>query len=153
MSAYEIVALRYATHARPASENFLYPAAAGEDPHDYPMPIDYFGWVFRNGERTVLVDTGFDHPAAAARGRTLLKHPVEGLRALGVNPAAIRDVVITHLHYDHAGNLARFRKPAFICRIPRWHMRQGAACAIRGCATPSKSRMLSRWFAASMPAG
>ncbi|HEX3181469.1 MAG TPA: N-acyl homoserine lactonase family protein [Beijerinckiaceae bacterium] len=113
MSAYEIVALRYATHARPASENFLYPAAAGEDPHDYPMPIDYFVWVIRNGERTVLVDTGFDHPAAAARGRTLLKHPVEGLRALGVNPAAIRDVVITHLHYDHAGNLGAFPQARF----------------------------------------
>ena len=59
MSAYEIVALGYATHARPASENFLYPAAAGEDPHDYPMPIDYFVWVIRNGETPkVLVDTG-----------------------------------------------------------------------------------------------
>jgi glyoxylase-like metal-dependent hydrolase (beta-lactamase superfamily II) len=113
MSAYEIVTLRYATHDRPASENFLYPAAAGEDPHDYPMPIDYFVWVIRNGERTILVDTGFDYPAAAARGRTLLKHPVDGLRALGVDPATIRDVVITHLHYDHAGNVGAFPQARF----------------------------------------
>jgi glyoxylase-like metal-dependent hydrolase (beta-lactamase superfamily II) len=108
MTQYEIIALRYATHARPASENFLYPAAAGEDPHDYPMPIDYFVWVIRNTERVILVDTGFDQPAAQARGRKLLQHPVEGLRAIGIDPADVRDVVITHLHYDHAGNLGAF---------------------------------------------
>ena len=108
MNLYEITALRYARHDRPASENFLYPAAAGEDPHDYPMPIDYFVWVIRNGERAIVVDTGFDEPAAAARGRKLLKHPAEALRALGVEPEQVRDVVITHLHYDHAGNLGAF---------------------------------------------
>jgi glyoxylase-like metal-dependent hydrolase (beta-lactamase superfamily II) len=113
MSAYEIIALRYATHLRLASENFLYPPSPGEDPHDYPMPIDYFIWVIRNRERLVLVDTGFDEPAAAARGRTLLQHPIEALRAIGADPAEISDVVITHLHYDHAGNLAAFPKTQF----------------------------------------
>ena len=113
MSIYEIVALRYATHARPASENFLYPAAPGEDPHDYPMPIDYFVWVIRNGERTIVVDTGFDRPAAEARGRQLLVHPVEGLQAIGVDPSKVRDVIITHLHYDHAGNLGAFPNARF----------------------------------------
>lgn len=113
MSDYEIIALRYATHDRLASENLLYPPGAGEDPHDGPMPIDYFVWVVRNSERTVVVDTGFDWPAARAYGRTILQHPVEGLRALGVEPEAVRDVVITHLHYDHAGNLAAFPRATF----------------------------------------
>jgi glyoxylase-like metal-dependent hydrolase (beta-lactamase superfamily II) len=113
MNLYEIIALRYATHERPASENFLYPVAAGEDVHEYPMPIDYFVWVIRNGERTIVVDTGFDRPAAEARGRILLKHPTEGLRTLGVDPARVHDVVITHLHYDHAGNLGAFPNARF----------------------------------------
>src|SRR5438270_10922343 len=102
MSTYEIIALRYATHDRPASENFLYPASAGEDPHDYPMPIDYFIWVIRNSERLLVVDTGFDYPAAEARGRSLLTHPVDALRVIGVGAEQVRDVIITHLHYDHA---------------------------------------------------
>jgi glyoxylase-like metal-dependent hydrolase (beta-lactamase superfamily II) len=113
MNGYEIIALRYATHARPASENFLYPATAGEDPHDYPMPIDYFVWVIRNRERTIVVDTGFDYPVAEARGRTLLKHPIEALLAIGVEPKQVRDVVVTHLHYDHAGNLGAFPNARF----------------------------------------
>src|SRR3954452_6105236 len=136
MSAYEIIALRYARHDRPASENFLYPASAGEDPHDYPMPIDYFVWVIRDKERTIVVDTGFDHQAVQARGRKLLQHPVEGLRTIGVGPADVRDVVITHLHYDHAGNLGAFRTPDFTCKTARSSMRPGAACAVRDCAIP-----------------
>jgi glyoxylase-like metal-dependent hydrolase (beta-lactamase superfamily II) len=110
---YEVVALRYATHDRPASANLLYPPGPGEDPHDAPMPLDYFVWLIRNAERTVLVDTGFDTPSAERHGRTMLKHPVEGLRALGVDPDAVRDVVITHLHYDHAGNLPAFPNATF----------------------------------------
>jgi glyoxylase-like metal-dependent hydrolase (beta-lactamase superfamily II) len=113
MSTYEIIALRYATHDRPASENFLYPPGAGEDPHDYPMPIDYFVWVIRNSERTIVVDTGFDYPAARARCRTLLTHPIDALRAIGVDPEQVGDVVITHLHYDHAGNLGAFPNARF----------------------------------------
>jgi glyoxylase-like metal-dependent hydrolase (beta-lactamase superfamily II) len=113
MNVYEVIALRYATHARPASDNFLYPPAAGDDPHDYPMPIDYFVWVIRKAERVIVVDTGFDHPAAEARGRTLIKHPIEALRAIGVHAEEVHDVVITHLHYDHAGNLGAFPNARF----------------------------------------
>jgi glyoxylase-like metal-dependent hydrolase (beta-lactamase superfamily II) len=110
---YEIVALRYATHHRLAAENLLYPPGAGEDPHDAPMPIDYFIWVVRNEERLIVVDTGFDWPACKARARQMVKHPIDGLRALGVDPSAVRDVVITHLHYDHAGNLSAFPAATF----------------------------------------
>jgi glyoxylase-like metal-dependent hydrolase (beta-lactamase superfamily II) len=113
VSTYEIIALRYATHARPASENFLYPASAGEDPHDYPMPIDYFIWAIRNSERVLVVDTGFDYPAAEARGRRLLTHPVDALRVIGVGAEQVCDVIITHLHYDHAGNLGAFPAARF----------------------------------------
>ena len=28
----------------------------------------------------------------------------EGLEAIGISPSAVRDVVITHMHYDHCGN-------------------------------------------------
>lgn len=96
---YELLAIRYAHGARRSPENFI-----GGDAHDTDMPLDYFVWVVRNEARTIVVDTGFGEQQARARGRDLVRPVAEGLEAAGVDPAAIRDVVITHMHYDHAGN-------------------------------------------------
>jgi glyoxylase-like metal-dependent hydrolase (beta-lactamase superfamily II) len=96
---YEIYAVRYAHHERRASENFL-----GGDPHDGPMPLDYFVWAIVGETRTLVLDTGFDAAMAAKRGREFLRPPRDGLLAIGVDPARVEDVVISHMHYDHAGN-------------------------------------------------
>ena len=101
MSAcYEVYAIRYATFAaRTRRETFL-----GIDAHDAsPMPIDYFVWVIRDAERTILVDTGFDAKEGAARGRAIERLPREGLAMLGIDAGTIAEVIVTHLHYDHAG--------------------------------------------------
>lgn len=100
---YEVYALKYAHHERRARENFL-----GGDPHDGPMPLDYFVWLIRGAGRDIVVDTGFSAAMAIKRGRNHLRCPSEALRMLGVECARIRDVVVTHLHYDHAGNLDLF---------------------------------------------
>lgn len=96
---YEAFAIAYARVDRRAGENFF-----GGDPHDGPMPLNYYVWVLRNAARTVVVDTGFDQRGAELRQRTIL-HPVrEGLEALDVDRDRVKDVIITHMHYDHAGN-------------------------------------------------
>ena len=106
---YEIVALRYATmQRRTAAENFLFP-----DDHAAIMPIDYFVWVIRGCGRVIVVDTGFTEPVAIARGRTWLRHPVEALASVGVEAADVQDVILTHLHYDHAGCLDAFPAATF----------------------------------------
>jgi glyoxylase-like metal-dependent hydrolase (beta-lactamase superfamily II) len=105
-------ALRYATVARRPHENFI-----AADPHDGPDAMDYFVWAIvpegEGPESAIVVDTGFAQPAADRRRRTLLRCPTEALRALGVVAAQVRDVVITHLHYDHAGNLDKFPAARF----------------------------------------
>src|SRR5487761_778989 len=104
MDIWEVYAIRYATHDRLARENFI-----GGDPHDdSPMTIDYFVWAVRSGERTFIVDTGFDRAMALRRGRNFLHGPGEGLKAIGIDPARVEDVLITHMHYDHCGNHALF---------------------------------------------
>jgi len=100
---YDVYALRYATVDRRASENFLQPVEP-----DAPMPMDYFVWLVRGGGRVFVVDTGFAQEAADRRGRRLLRSPAEALALLDVRTAAVEDVIITHLHYDHAGNLGLF---------------------------------------------
>jgi len=100
---YEVYAIKYAHHARRASENFI-----GGDPHDGPMPLDYFVWLIRGAGREIVVDTGFSAAMAAKRGRDHLRCPTEGLRMLGCDASAVKEVVITHLHYDHVGNFDLF---------------------------------------------
>ena len=100
---HEVYAIRYARHERRARDNFL-----GGDPHDGPMPLDYFVWLIRGAGREIVVDTGFSAATAAKRGREHLRCPSDGLRLLGVDAATVRDVIITHLHYDHVGNLDLF---------------------------------------------
>jgi glyoxylase-like metal-dependent hydrolase (beta-lactamase superfamily II) len=105
---YEVYAVRYARHDRRAAENFL-----GGDPHDAPMPIDYFVWAVTGGGKTFIVDTGFGREQARQRKRELIRSPADGLKALGIDPARVEDVVITHMHYDHAGNLDLFPNATF----------------------------------------
>ena len=67
------------------------------------LPIGCF--LVRTGDRIVLVDAGMgpaidDHsPRRLLVGGQLLL----GLRALGVAPSDVTDVVCTHLHSDHCG--------------------------------------------------
>jgi glyoxylase-like metal-dependent hydrolase (beta-lactamase superfamily II) len=107
---YEIYAIRYATMTpRTPHMNYLQP-----DPHDTTASdLDYFVWLIRGGGRDILVDTGFNEVASKERSRKLTQNPVDALADFGVNADDIRDVIVTHLHYDHAGNLDRFPKARF----------------------------------------
>ena len=105
---YEVYAIKYATRDARRSANFI-----GGDPHDAPMPMDYYVWLIRNAERTFVVDAGFTAEVAAKRKRTFVRSPREGLAMLGVEADAVRDVIVTHLHYDHIGTFHDFPAAQF----------------------------------------
>lgn len=109
LQPYEIHAIRYAHNAAATRRgNFL-----GGDPHDGPMPLDFFIWAIRGNGRTIILDTGFDTDIAARRGRELLRSPGEGLRCIGIDPDAIEDVIVSHMHYDHCGNYGLFPRARY----------------------------------------
>ncbi len=108
---YEVYAIKYAHHARRAAENFI--GGVPHDAHDGPMPLDYFVWLIRGAGLEIVVDTGFSAATAARRQRNHLRCPTEGLRLLGCDARAVKDVVITHLHYDHVGNFDLFPAATF----------------------------------------
>jgi glyoxylase-like metal-dependent hydrolase (beta-lactamase superfamily II) len=109
-NTYQIYALRYATMSpRTPQMNYLIP-----DPHETAaQDLDYFVWLIRGGGRDILVDTGFNAEEAALRNRTLMLNPVDALERFGVKADSIKDIIVTHLHYDHAGNLDRFPQARF----------------------------------------
>ncbi|MGH7291601.1 MAG: N-acyl homoserine lactonase family protein, partial [Myxococcota bacterium] len=79
LPVYEAFAIKYAERAARRQEHFVH-----GDPHDGPMPMDYFIWVVRGAGRTFVVDTGFTAEVAAQRKRTLLRPARDGLALLGV---------------------------------------------------------------------
>ncbi|WP_298500056.1 N-acyl homoserine lactonase family protein [uncultured Maritimibacter sp.] len=77
------------------------------------MPLDYFVWVIRGPKGDVVVDTGFGPEQAAKRGRILIAPPTEMLARIGIDAGEVRNVILTHLHYDHAGTMGDFPKAQF----------------------------------------
>jgi glyoxylase-like metal-dependent hydrolase (beta-lactamase superfamily II) len=100
---YEVYAIKYAHHERKAAENYI-----GGDPHDVLQPLDYYVWAIVGKNATFVVDTGFDDAMAKKRGRSVTTPIGDGLKAIGVNPDSVEQVIVSHLHYDHTGNYDLF---------------------------------------------
>lgn len=84
--------LRYASYGEPDGEQTL----------------DYYFWVVGEGDDALVVDTGFDPQVGERRGRTCLCPPRDAVALLGLDAASVRRVLLTHLHYDHTGNVDAF---------------------------------------------
>ncbi len=101
---HEVFAIRYGHLERTARHNFM-----DGDPHDGPMALDYYVWLIRApGGRAFLLDTGFDATTGGKRGRQLIRPVEAGLALLGLAPADVKDIIVSHMHYDHAGNRDMF---------------------------------------------
>jgi glyoxylase-like metal-dependent hydrolase (beta-lactamase superfamily II) len=106
-ATYGVVAVRYAERETTLSEAFYRWATYGEP--DGPLPMAYYFWLLEPPSGPpVVVDCGFDPPVGARMGRRCLVEPADALARLGVDRAAVRQVILTHLHYDHVGNVDLF---------------------------------------------
>src|SRR5262245_57915109 len=97
---FPLPATTLATNAKPAD------LAAWLD--DLLLPPDVYKWplnvvVVRSGGRTVLIDSGMgtEYPDVPRFGGLLAGR----LKAAGIDPASVTDVVLTHMHVDHVGGL------------------------------------------------
>ena len=104
MSDWEVHAIKYADrNARTRADSFIF-----DDNHDAPHAMDYYIWLLRKDDHIILVDTGYDDAEATARRRPIRIDPGAALAPFGLSPSDVTEVIITHLHYDHAGGLHLF---------------------------------------------
>jgi glyoxylase-like metal-dependent hydrolase (beta-lactamase superfamily II) len=106
---WQVYALKYAErNTRTRADSFLF-----DDDHASPHDMDYFIWVLKSGESTIVVDTGYDAAEANRRDRPIIRDPAQSLDAINVKAEDVDTVIITHLHYDHAGGLDRYPNATF----------------------------------------
>jgi glyoxylase-like metal-dependent hydrolase (beta-lactamase superfamily II) len=103
---YEVIAVRYGTLVARRSALYLHWEAYGEP--DGEERLDYFFYLLRHAGDTIVLDTGFHPEAGERRGRTCLRAPRDALTDLGIDPSDVSRVIVSHLHYDHVGNLDLF---------------------------------------------
>lgn len=105
---YELFALRYATRAVNSRDLFL-----SAEPPGTETSVDYYLWVARRPGHICLIDTGFSNETARKRSRGFLRDPIQSLSLLGIEATDVQDAVLTHFHYDHAGNFSRLPNARF----------------------------------------
>lgn len=99
-----VYAIKYADrNNRTRTESFIF-----DDNHDAPHPMDYFIWVLQSDQRTIVVDTGYDNAEGIRRERPVTREPAMALQDLGIRAESVDTLIITHLHYDHAGTVPSF---------------------------------------------
>jgi len=109
MSQYTIYPLKVGSIVRQKS-NMAFMKDPGKT-----MEMPLIMWYLTDGERRVLVDTGGTAPDHRYQPytRTKEQEPLAALLSLGVRPGEITDVILTHLHWDHAGNNQLFPNAVF----------------------------------------
>jgi glyoxylase-like metal-dependent hydrolase (beta-lactamase superfamily II) len=101
---YEVYAIRYATIPDFAVSGLV----AGADP-SRKMEIAMMVWLVRGGGKNILVDSGFYRDQFFKQWKvTDFIKPSAAVRRAGVTPEEITDVIVTHMHWDHADGIDLF---------------------------------------------
>jgi glyoxylase-like metal-dependent hydrolase (beta-lactamase superfamily II) len=103
---YSVEAIRYGT----IKDFPVADLVAGADKARH-MDIAMVFWLVQGDGRNILVDSGFYRPQFFRDWKiTDYRKPSDALRSAGLQPEDITDIVITHMHWDHADGFDLFPK-------------------------------------------
>ena len=101
---YEVYAIRFGSNpARLRGQNLI-----GDTRPLDPQVMDFFCWLIVGEAGAIMVDTGTSRAVVEDHGGNFVRCPTEALAELGLRADQVRTVILTHLHYDHIGNLDKF---------------------------------------------
>jgi glyoxylase-like metal-dependent hydrolase (beta-lactamase superfamily II) len=104
-ATYEVYALSYGAFA-----NFPVSALVAGADKERKIDLQMMIWLVKGpGGRNILVDTGCYHEnVIKGKGITNLIKASEAIAKVGLSAADITDVIITHMHWDHADGMDLF---------------------------------------------
>lgn len=113
MTDYSIWVLEYAYVNKYPKSGVLYGAH-----NQGTIKLPYCYVVLKSDDRTIMVDVGYNFKEY---GKTLAdrfgvvnwRDPITVLSEVGVSPEEVTDVIITHAHFDHFGNVEDFPNARF----------------------------------------
>lgn len=105
-TVHEIYSVKFGANETATRGHFFMGAAA--NPHDAPAPIDYLVWAIRSPGQDIVVESGFTAEVNKRKQRTYFEEPSDALRLIGVDPEAVEHLILSHLHFDHAGGVDQF---------------------------------------------
>ena len=101
---YEVYAIRYAT-----VPSFPVRALVAGADTNRRMDIAMTVWLLRGNRRNVLVDAGFYRDKFVTRWKPAgFVQPSEAVRSAGVRPEDVTDIIVSHVHWDHADGIDLF---------------------------------------------
>lgn len=103
-STYEVYALKYAGPFSGKLAMMLWLTGWDEE-----VERAYFVWAIKGPDEVIVVDAGASTTLARERNLAGYVNPVEVLARIGANASNVKKVIITHIHFDHAGGIEMFQ--------------------------------------------
>lgn len=123
--AYRVLAVRYAERETTLGEAYYRWSSYGEP--DGPLAMSYYFWILEPlhapSSPPIVLDCGFEPARGERMGRRCLCRPSDAMARLGIDPAAVEKLLISHIHYDHVGNVHLFphaRMPVARAELDFW---------------------------------
>jgi glyoxylase-like metal-dependent hydrolase (beta-lactamase superfamily II) len=100
---YEIYAVKY---AGPVSGKLAF--VLWMEGWDTDADRNYYLWAIKGNDEIVVVDTGCGVRLATERQLEEFVNPIDLLAKIGANKTNVKKIILTHLHWDHAGGFEMF---------------------------------------------
>ncbi len=101
---YQIFGIRYAT-----IKDFAVSGLVSGADKDRKMDIAMYVWLIKGSGKNILFDCGFHRDKFLQRWHPAeFRKPSDALKDAGLQPEDITDVIISHIHWDHADGFDLF---------------------------------------------
>jgi glyoxylase-like metal-dependent hydrolase (beta-lactamase superfamily II) len=105
---YEIYALKYAGPLKSSGAFVMW-----NKDWDKIVERNYYIWCIKRQDKTIIVDAGMAPRMAEQFKLPQYINPIDLLSRIDIKADEVKDLIITHLHFDHANGVSLFPNATF----------------------------------------